>query len=143
MRVALWCQHRSCLHPANYLITVLLSQRCSVSLTTFCIICITFCITTNHWYSLISVQRSRMSPPKCSVMWCAVGLYKSTGHHRGVNSSVCLGDLWHVDRTSSPLPSLLDTFSLDRLSRAFHFASRSFLYCERLLQRWFRSAVGQ
>ncbi len=34
VRVTLWCQHRSCFHPTDHLVTAQLSQRCSSSLIT-------------------------------------------------------------------------------------------------------------
>ncbi len=54
VRVALWCQHRPCLCPADFGVTALLSQGCSARLRHI----------ANHCYSLVSKQKSLTSPQK-------------------------------------------------------------------------------
>ncbi len=78
-----------------------------------------------------------VSLPLWSPQTVAFAHYEGGG---GVRSSVCLAGLWLVDRSSSPLWSLPDPFSLDCLSRR---ESHSFPYYESLLQQCFRSTAGQ
>ncbi len=61
-----------------------------------------------------------------NILWHVALVFTSeSADHRvcasggGVRSSVCLGVLWLVDRSSSPLSALPDLFFLDCLSRVF------------------------